>query len=200
MDGHAAVGLREHTGWAAAVTLAGPVEAPALVDRRRLTLLDGDLPAHLYHAAQALTRPDAERLVAEGRSAAFADGERAVADAVEELRAAGLLLVAVAVSVSKPPPASLDRILSSHALLHTAEGELFREVLAAGAERCGLPVVRVAPKTVIADVADAAGMASQAVVAHLAALGRAAGPPWREDQRLAAAAAWLALLATESSR
>jgi hypothetical protein len=193
MGSEVVIGFREHTGWAAAVVLAGPMEEPALVERRRVELLDGELPANAYHVAQALERRDAARVVAEVRAAAFACGGRAVAELVGDLRADGHDVTMAAVAESKPPPSDLSRILASHALLHAAEGELFRDVLVSGVAGCGLPVVRYPPKSVLDELGDAAGLTPDAVVERLAVIGRAAGPPWREDQRLATMAAWLGL-------
>jgi hypothetical protein len=190
-----AIGFREHTGWAAAVTLAGPAEEPTLLDRRRLELLDDGLPAQAYHVAQTLPLADAERLVAEVRAAALAHGTGAVSLLVEDLRRAGHRVVGAAVAPAKPTPGDLARILASHALLHAAEGELFRDVLVGGAAGCDVTVLRVAPASSADEVADAAGLTPTEVTEHLVAMGRAAGPPWREDQRLAATAAWLVLLA-----
>ena len=36
----AALGLRAHSGWAALVVVAGPRSSPAVVDRRRIELID----------------------------------------------------------------------------------------------------------------------------------------------------------------
>ena len=36
---------------------------------------------------------------------------------------------------------SLSKILASHALVHTAEGEFFRKVVREACEHCGIPVV-----------------------------------------------------------
>jgi hypothetical protein len=193
MGSEVVIGFREHTGWAAAVVLAGPIEEPALVERRRIELLDGELPANAYHVAQALERRDAARVVAEVREAAFECGARAVAELVGDLRAAGHGVTMAVVAESKPPPSDLSRILASHALLHAAEGELFRDVLVSGVAGCGLPVGRYPPKAVRDELADAAGLTPDAVLERLAVIGRAAGPPWREDQRLASMAAWLGL-------
>ena len=49
----AALGFRVHTGWAAAVVLAGPSTAPRVIDRRRFNLVeetDHD-SVFVYHAA-----------------------------------------------------------------------------------------------------------------------------------------------------
>src|SRR5664279_4197420 len=52
----AAVGLRAHSGWAAAVTVGGEATAPVLLDRRRLALADDATPRPVqpYHASEGL--------------------------------------------------------------------------------------------------------------------------------------------------
>jgi hypothetical protein len=47
--------------------------------------------------------------------------------------ARGLLL-----SSSRPLPKELTAILASHALIHTAEGEMYRDVLRSGCEKAGV--------------------------------------------------------------
>src|SRR5947209_4124817 len=38
----AVLGLRAHSGWAALVALAGPADAPQVVDRRRIEMAEGE--------------------------------------------------------------------------------------------------------------------------------------------------------------
>src|SRR5262245_53826234 len=61
----AAVGFATHSGWAVAVT-AGVDDDGHLhvVDRRRVTLIDDDVPRQAYHAAKDLDADAAEALVA----------------------------------------------------------------------------------------------------------------------------------------
>jgi hypothetical protein len=64
-----------------------------------------------------------------------------------------------------------------------AEGQLSREVIAEAAAQLGLPVHYLDPK----------GRHDPAAVERTVALGRAAGPPWRKEHRMAALAALGAL-------
>jgi hypothetical protein len=89
----------------------------------------------------------------------------------------------------------LRDVLASHALIHAAEGELFREVLREASRRCGLGVLEVKER----DLEDLAAQALQGGAAEwrrrLAEWGKALGPPWTQDQKRAALGAWLALAA-----
>jgi hypothetical protein len=77
--------------------------------------------------------------------------------------------------------------------MHKAEGELFREVLVAGARSCGIPLTTLPCKTPLDAAASLLAMTRSQLDAHLAALGKAAGPPWGADQKEAAAAALVVL-------
>jgi hypothetical protein len=96
----------------------------------------------------------------------------------------------------RPLPA-LAGILASHPLLHTAEGEMFRDALRRGAERCGLRVCAVRQRDAYDHAAEMLGMKAAGVRDRIAALGREVGPPWSEDQKLAAVAAWVFLRTRE---
>jgi hypothetical protein len=85
-------------------------------------------------------------------------------------------------------PADLERILRAHALLHAAEGDLYEEALTEGALRAGLPVQRVTPTSI-------------SLEPKLDAAGRALGPPWQKDHKLAASAAlWVLSTSGPSNR
>lgn len=81
-----------------------------------------------------------------------------------------------------PVPDSLATILASHALMHAAEGQLYRDALLEAAAACGLPARGVARRRAVAlltgELADA-----------VALLGTRAGHPWRKQHKLAAVAA-----------
>ena len=77
---------------------------------------------------------------------------------------------------------NLEGILASHALIHTAEGEMFRDVLLWAARECGLKVTGVRERELPPD-------SSQTV--H--SLGKLIGPPWTQDQKYATRAALAAL-------
>jgi len=92
-------------------------------------------------------------------------------------------------------PASLDKILASHAQLHAAEGDLYREALAEAAAACKLPVAGFPPKQLYADAAAALGTTEAKLRDLLTRTGKELGSPWRVDHKDATLAALLAAAA-----
>ena len=167
-----ALGVLAHTGWAVSVAVAGS----QLLDRRRLELVAK--MAGVYHAALELPLPQAARLVGDIRSEAEANARSAIAAQLAELAKVGHSAQrCVIVGARKAAPEELELILRSHALVHAAEGDLYRSALAAGARANGLEVT-----TIQVGKLDLASIA-------LRRLGEGAGPPWGRDQTLAALAA-----------
>ena len=186
----AALGVRVHSGWAALIAIAGPAAAPEVIERRRLELADGSMPKQPYHAAEALLGKAglaaAEALIARaaertGRMARDAIGAVAADLARRGYEVSGCGILA---SSGRALPGAAG-ILASHALIHSAEGELYRQAVADAAGEAKLEVVRIRER----DVRVRAG----GLTATLAAMGKRTGPPWTEDQKLATLAAWLVL-------
>jgi hypothetical protein len=192
----AALGFRAHSGWAALVAVAGPVAEPTAVLRRRLVLSD-KTPRQPFHAAEGQPFAAAEDLIRRSTDEAQALAEREVQEAVGELRAmghepvsSGLLLAA-----GRPLP-GLREVLASHAFIHTAEGELFREVLREATRRCGLRLFEVRERE-LEERAARLGRSAGDLQRRLGEWGKALGSPWTQDEKRAALAAWLALAAGE---
>jgi len=186
----AAIGFRAHSGWAAAVAIAGRRDAPAVVTRRRIEMG----LAQPYHASVGLELREAQRIVEGSAARAAAMATAALSGLIEDLRGlgheaagCGLLLAS-----GRPLP-PLERILASHPLLHTAEGEMFREALRTASRACSLPLTAVKERELFTRAAAVLRIPALQIERHVAALGKAIGPPWRQDEKLAAAAAWLAL-------
>lgn len=189
----AALGIKAHSGWATVVAVSGPPSHPALVMRERIEL-SRRTPRQPFHAAEGRPFAAAEALIRRATGEASPLAEEALRSAVARLernacapRAAGLI-----VGAGRPLP-DLRRILASHALIHAAEGELFRDVLRQGAARCGLTVVEVPERAMDERAAAALGRPPAELAASLAAWGKALGPPWRQEEKAAALAAWIAL-------
>lgn len=181
----AAIGLRAHSGWAAAVALAGTAGAPVVVMRRRIDMRERGAsgPSQPYHAAVGLEIEEAERLIADCAARAARLATAGLQVMVDDLRQLGHRTVGCGLLLASGrtlPP--LAKILASHPLLHTAEGELFRDALRAAGRECGLPATTVQERLLADELKQ-----------KMAALGKAIGPPWRQDEKFAAAAAWLAL-------
>jgi hypothetical protein len=190
-----ALGLRSHSGWAVLIALQGPASAPVVVARRRLKLCDTSFPRQPYHAAENLPAARAEALVNRSLETATKLAREAVGAAVEERRAAGQELAGAGLllSSSRPLPKELAAILASHALIHTAEGEMYRDVLRAGCEKAGVEVAGMRERDLLASAGPRLKLAPDAIAARLAALGKPLGPPWTQDEKLASLAAWLVL-------
>ena len=199
----AALGFRVHSGWAALVILAGPLASPAIVDRRRIELADLDVAGSKqpYHAAERMILREAESHVAACIERSSQLATAAVHSAIADARHNGHQVVAAGVLTGsgKPVP-ELQKILTSHPLLHTAEGELFRNVVIAACKRCGISVLTVKEKELLIRHSQQLAIPDTAIQHHLMRMGKMVGRPWRQDEKFASRVAWLALAAqTESA-
>jgi hypothetical protein len=177
-----ALGFRAHSGWAVVVAVAGSIAEPIVLDRRRIITADPAIPGSKqpYHAAEPLGIEAAEALIARCRDRSTSLANDAVSAMVSQLASYQVVGAGLVEASGRPLP-GLAAILKSHALIHTAEGEFFREVLIRAAEHCSLPITRVKER----DIRDL-----QSKINHL---GRTLGPPWTQDEKLASIAAWKAL-------
>ncbi len=194
----AALGFRAHSGWAAAMAVAGSPTAPAVVDRRHLEIADPkDADAKQpYHAAEGLDLKDAERLVRRCIDSSQRLARAAAGDMLAGLEAAGHRAVGCGLlQGSGRLLPDLAGILASHALIHTAEGQMFREILAEAGRHHDLPVIEVRERELMARCTADLGLPADELRHRLAEMGRALGPPWRQDEKYATLAAWLALAA-----
>lgn len=192
----AALGFRAHSGWAAMVAVAGPIESPEVVSRCRIELADPKIPRPVqpYHAAQEMELKEAEAYIGKFTEEAKDFATQAVRAAVQELQKEGYQVAGCGiVTGSGRPTPTVEAALASHPLLHTAEGELFRNAIIHAAEKCRLPVCRVREKEALASSAEKLSLPVERLQFLIAELGRSIGPPWGQDQKLAALVAWLAL-------
>jgi hypothetical protein len=180
-----ALGFRAHSGWAAMVAVAGTMDAPRVLERRRMVIADPEIPGSRqpYHAAAGLPFPEAESAVQEAIESSRGLALEAMSAAVKALRAQGHEVdgCGVVLGSGKALP-GLERILAAHPLIHTAEGAMFREVLVWAAKECHLPVTEVREKELDATRLERIG-----------SLGKLIGPPWTQDQKYATVAALMAL-------
>jgi hypothetical protein len=189
------IGFSDHSGWAVLSVLSGTREDANLLFRERVQLCPPDLPRQPYHAVAE--QGAAMAVIEQVRQAALELARRAIADA--NARAGGEVASAAVAMGRTAVPNDVTKILASHTLLHSAEGELYRELLAEAAAAAGLRVVRFLNKEVRSEAAAAIGLPLQTLEAKLGEIGKMVGSPWTKDEKDATAAAWLAL-ATISSR
>ena len=192
----AAVGFRVHSGWAAAVVVCGPVDAPVVVDRRRIQLVKifSYTFRQPYHTAEKMPRQDAGKFI----RGVLSEAKRLALSSLRSLQtdlAGGdfkIVRGALLLASGRALPA-LEQILASHALIHTADGELFRDSLRAACARCGLPVAGIREKELIAVASKAFGIQPAELTRRITAFGKSLGPPWSQDEKYAALGAWLSL-------
>lgn len=194
-----ALGLRAHSGWAALVALAGSPESPVVVDRRRIELADAAIVGSKqpYHEAEGRKPREAERLLARCMDSSRALARDGLREVVDELRARDHQVAGCGVLLGsgRALPADVHRILASHALIHAAEGEMYRDVLVRAAEHLSLRVTGVRERDILTRASEDTGRPGAELQRRVAEMGRPLGPPWRQDEKLATLAAWVVLAA-----
>jgi|SRR5215470_11289228 len=194
----AALGLRSHSGWAVTVIVGGQLDAPVVIDRRRVEIADPAIggATQPYHAAAHLDLKKAEEFVKRCAASATQLAERALRALIDDVKekrhevlGGGILL-----GSGRAAP-TLATTLASHALIHTAEGELFRRALTQASERCGLALTAVPERELWSRSTLDLHMTLDELQRSVAEMGRQIGPPWRQDEKHAALVGWLALAA-----
>ncbi len=190
------LGFRVHSGWAATIVLCGPPDAPVVVDRRKIQLVKTFTYTFRqpYHTAEKMLRQDALKFIRGVQS----DSQRLALSSLRSLQtdlAEGdfkIVRGALLLSSGRALP-ELEQILASHALIHTADGELFRDSLRTACARCDLPLQGIREKELFATASKALGIQAAILKRRIAAFGKSLGPPWSQDEKFAALAAWLTL-------
>jgi len=196
----AALGFRAHSGWSCVVALAGSARRPSVLDRRRMETADAAIRGSKqpYHAAERLDAEGAETLIQTCRDSSARLAAGGVSDLVARLTENGHRVIGSGILfASGRPLPDLAIILQSHALIHTAEGEFYRQILVEASEHCSLPVTRVREREVWDRGAAVLRLGLEDLQRRIGELGRSLGPPWREDEKLASLAAWIALAEAE---
>ena len=189
-----AFGLKAHSGWAALVVVGKDAGEYVVVDRRRIELVEETWAKQPYHAAEGCKPEVARDLVKRGIAAANRIAFSELRTAVKHEEKRGNKVVGCGVLVTNPMPAwSTDEILAVHFRMHKAEGVLFREVLCDAADKCNVPLVKVAEKSLGAYPEKTLKMSVGDLTKTISMLGKSVGPPWGKDQKEAAVAAMIAL-------
>jgi hypothetical protein len=194
--GSCVLGFAPHSGWAAVVVIGGTPGNPLVLARERLELAEQSLAGarQPYHAIEGLPLGEAAARLATFQASAAARATAGVRTLVEVARAAGIGPIAAGILDSSGHVGrSLAAILASHALIHTADGNHFREALATACAAAKLPCTRIRQRDLAGEAAQALHRAPEALTATVAGLARDVGSPWGADQKSAALIAWLLL-------
>jgi hypothetical protein len=178
------IGVSDHGGWAVLVTVTSD---GTLLDRRRVELVDDDLPGlpH-HHEGQLLPVAEAVALVERVRASA----ERHAARALDVVARAAPQILGIALRQCPPLPSTTQERIKDYRARNTADWVMYRQALALAAETRGLPIYWYDPKTVLGSAAKA--LQVESFDAHFLRMRQTLGPPWNSDHKLAMAAALVA--------
>jgi hypothetical protein len=184
MQQHTAIGIRTHSGWAAIVTVAGRPPEIEILDRRRVEICDPGVKGakQPYHFVEELNLAAAEKHLNECAAASERMAAAALRGILEKYRITGVSLLLAA---GRELPA-LPRILASHALIHTAEGEFFRDAFRRACAELNVTLHGIRER-------ELGVLAPTTWQRRISEIGKEIGPPWTADQKLAALGACLAL-------
>lgn len=179
------IGVSDHGGWAVLVTVGAD---GTLLDRRRVELVDENLPKIPHHSeGQSLPIHEAVALVERVRASAERHA-KLVLDAVATTVPGRILGVALR-QCPELPPTIAERIKDYRAQ-NVADWVMYRRALAAAAEVRGWTVHWYDARKVLAAANEALGI--EDFDAHSLELRKSIGPPWGKDHKLAMAAAIVA--------
>src|SRR5208337_5356280 len=194
----AALGFRVHSGWAAVVAVSGPLTSPAVTERRRIEIAAPEIAGSKqpYHAVKNLELKEAERFLLRCNESSFSLAAKAIGDCIHDANSKGQKIARCGILLgSGRPLGTLAAILASHALIHTAEGEFFRNPILEACKHQGVHVIGVKEKELLPHCENELRISQEALDQHLSSIGRMIGPPWRQDEKFAMLVAWLALAA-----
>jgi len=188
----AAIGVRAHSGWAALVSVCGKPGSVQVLDRRRIVIADAKMPGtkQPYHFAERLELRAAEKHIASCAAVSERLALAAIRDAVDELKGYEISGAAILLASGRPLP-FLPNILASHALIHTAEGEFFRQIIRQACDRLGIGIREIRERELGERSAEMFAEAAAPLQLEIANLGKSVGPPWTQDQKIAALAAMI---------
>ncbi len=192
----AAIGFSAHSGWAAMVALGGGAAAPELLARSRVLLIDEhDAESKQpYHAVEFLCVEEATGRLDGYMAVATRLAQDCILAQSEQLKERGMIIKSVGIiDSSSRKQVSLPSILASHALIHAADGDHFRNALFVAAEQCGLRVCRIPAKGLETHAGKYLHLPLKRILGMVDKLGLGKGPPWGADQKKAALLAWTLL-------
>jgi hypothetical protein len=197
----AALGFRAHSGWAAAVAVGGSPRSPEVIDRRRIALIESGSPGGVqpYHVARTLGLPKAEQFIQGVIGVVDRTTLLAVREFAEAINAEGRAVVScgIVLASGRALP-SLEATLRSHAMVHTAEGELYRAAIARAAKNLKWQCVRVPERDLYKLAAKHLRIPEPKLKLRITEMGRGQGAPWSADEKCATLVAWLALAGFEN--
>jgi hypothetical protein len=191
------VSVAEHAGWAHLVCVATAGEVPAVIERRRVAMIDEGLPTQPYHH-ESIGMPEdkANALIARVRRSISAHASLALQQAATDLAPE---YAVVALAIREPPfpelPDTIAAVWSSYRFQCAADGMLYQLAMCGAARDLGFRVHLYRRGEEVARAAERLETTSENIDSFVSRTGRPSGPPWTQEHRRAFAAGIAALAA-----
>jgi hypothetical protein len=195
----AAIGLHMHSGWGVLVAVCLSPSTVEILDRRRIVTADPQIPGsnQPYHHASRLEAAESEKYLATCTAASISMAASAIEGLVKELDRHRIVGCAILLASGRPLP-PLAKILASHPLIHTAEGEFFRQTIRRACEVLQIPAAAIRERELDVRAGTAFGAGANRLQQRISNLGKSIGPPWTADHKTAALAAAIILAGTRT--
>ncbi len=190
----ATLGFQMHSGWGVLVAVSGVPQTIEILSRQRIVTADPEMPGAIqpYHYAMNLQFPETH--IANCAVVSTRLAVASIADLIAELNARHYRVVGAAVLLASGRPLPpLEKILASHPLIHTAEGEFFRHTVTQACEQLQISVTAIRQRDLEERAKSTYGRVASGVQGSIEGLGKTIGPPWTKDHKTAALGAALLL-------
>jgi hypothetical protein len=199
----AALGFRVHSGWTSLIALALENNQPIILARQRphLVATFSYTFRQPYHTAERMNLTEARTFLDQQRDEARVLALSALRAAQTEAAQQGYKVnhAALLLASGHPLP-ELPKILASHSIIHTADGEFFRDALLHACARASLAITKIKDRELLATASATLGRKPSVLNCFVNELGKPLGSPWTQDEKFATLAAWLSLAATPNFR
>src|SRR5438105_1263087 len=179
-----ALGIRMHSGWGVVVAVSGDVNSIEVIDRRRIVTMDSSMPGakQPYHFAANLAAAESEGYLARCAVNSERLSLAAIKEIVRDLEIRQYYIAGCALMLASGRPLPiLSKILSSHPLIHSAEGQFFRDGVRKACERLKIPVAAIPERQVEERARKIFGKGFNEVQSNLSSIGKSLRPPWTKD-------------------
>jgi hypothetical protein len=192
----AAVGFRVHSGWTSLVVVALEEGKPIVLARLRphLVATFSYTFRQPYHTAEKMTLNEAGRFLRQQRDETHRLAIEVLKSAQLDVAQQGYKVTRAALlTTSSRPLPELAKILAAHSLIHTADGEFFREAISHACGKHKLALTSIKDRELMQVVCSGFRRSHAVLTRFVAELGKPFGAPWSQDEKFATLAAWLAL-------
>ena len=182
--------VAEHAGWAHVICVGVRENRPAVIARRRITIIDPGVPTQPYHhEATAMTDADANALIARVRRSVGTRSSSALQSVATDLAPDHAV---VAVAIRKPPfeglPDTYAPIRESYRLMCAADGMMYQLAICRAARLLEVDVQMYPRGEEASWAARTLGVTPGDIWRFVNETGRPPGPPWTEEHKRAYAA------------